>query len=128
MKTFSIIPAAMALGLSFAPVMAQSGHQGHSMPAKPGTGPSSSADSASTKAYKAANMKMHADMGIAYSGNADVDFLKGMIPHHQGAVDMAKVALAHASDPEVKRLAEGIIADQEREIAQMQAMLKCLAH
>jgi uncharacterized protein (DUF305 family) len=78
----------------------------------------------SSQAYNAANIKMHAGMDITFSGNADVDFVKGMIPHHAGAVDMAKAVLAYGKDPEIKTLAEGIIKAQEEEIAQMQAWLK----
>ena len=80
-------------------------------------------DSASTKAFKAANDKMHADMDQQFTGNADVDFLKGMIPHHQGAIDMAKVVLEHGKDPKVKKLARDIIKAQEREIAMMKSWL-----
>ena len=95
-------------------------HQGH------GTTPAATkaADTPATKAFRAANTQMHKDMDIAYSGNADVDFIKGMIPHHQGAVAMAKIVLAHGKDPDVRKLAEGIIADQEKEIAMMTAWLK----
>jgi uncharacterized protein (DUF305 family) len=63
-------------------------------------------------------------MDIAYTGNADVDFVRGMIPHHQGAIDMAKVQLKHGKDQETRTLAQKIIADQEKEIEQMQAWLK----
>jgi uncharacterized protein (DUF305 family) len=69
-------------------------------------------------------MKMHSAMDITYTGKADVDFVKGMIPHHAGAIDMAKAVLAYGKDPEIKKLAEGIIKAQETEIAQMQAWLK----
>jgi uncharacterized protein (DUF305 family) len=81
-------------------------------------------DNASTKAYKEAHIKMMQDMHIAFSGNSDVDFVRGMIPHHQGAIAMAKVQLQHGKDATLKKLAAKIIADQEKEIAQMQDWLK----
>ena len=102
---------------------AQAQHQGmdHS---KMGHGQPSADAGASTKAYEAANDKMHKDMAIQFSGDADVDFFRGMIPHHQGAIDMAKVVLAHGKDAETKKLAEEIIAAQEKEIAMMKEWLK----
>ncbi len=67
---------------------------------------------------------MMRDMDIPYGGVTDVDFVRGMIPHHQGAIDMAKVELKHGKDPAIRAMAEKIIADQEKEIAQMQDWLK----
>jgi uncharacterized protein (DUF305 family) len=81
-------------------------------------------DSASTKDFKEAHSKMMKDMHMPFTGNPDVDFVRGMIPHHQGAIDMAKIQLKHGKDAEVRKLAEQIIKDQEKEIAQMQAWLK----
>lgn len=69
-------------------------------------------------------MKMMNGMEIAYTGNADVDFVRGMIPHYQGAIDMAKVLLKHRKDEETRTLAQKVIADQEKEIGQMKAWLK----
>ena len=83
----------------------------------------SEGDAASTKDFKAADMKMMRDMAVPYTGNPDVDFRTKMIPHHQGAIDMAKVALAHAKDETTKTMAAQIIKDQEREIAEMRDWL-----
>jgi uncharacterized protein (DUF305 family) len=80
-------------------------------------------DAPSTRGLKEAHLKMMRDMHISYSGRADVDFVRGMIAHHQGAIDMAKVELEFGKDPELRKLAEDIIRAQEAEIAQMQAWL-----
>ena len=79
--------------------------------------------SESSKAFAEVNMKMHKDMTMEFTGNPDVDFAKGMIPHHQGAIDMAKVVLKYGKDPEMKKLAEEIIKAQDTEIAFMKGWL-----
>lgn len=75
--------------------------------------------SPSSMAFADVNAKMHKAMDITFTGQADLDFLKGMIPHHQGAVDMAKVVLEHGKDDATKTLAKDIIAAQEKEIQWM---------
>ena len=116
MKSFAIalcLAAAVSL-----PVAAQD-HAGHGMAV---------ADTPATEAFKAANMRMHAAMDIPYTGDADVDFVQGMIPHHASAVEMAQIILQHGSDPEIKALAEKIIADQQGEIAWMRDWLAKHGH
>lgn len=67
---------------------------------------------------------MHKGMHSApYTGDPDRDFVTMMIPHHQGAIDMAKVLLLYGKDEQLKRLAQEIIADQQNEVQLMQLWL-----
>lgn len=110
----TILAATLSLALA-APVLAQQGHGGHGQAAR--------GEPASTRELREANARMHRDMNIRYTGNADRDFAAAMIPHHEGAIAMARIQLRHGTDPEMRRLAESIIAAQESEIAQLRAFL-----
>ena len=77
----------------------------------------------STKMFKDAMHMMHEDMNIQYTGDTDADFVRGMIPHHQGAIDMAKIELQEGKDPKIKKMAAEIIKAQEAEIKTMKAWL-----
>jgi uncharacterized protein (DUF305 family) len=80
--------------------------------------------SAASEAYREAMDRMHEAMAaLEYSDNADVDFARGMIPHHQAAIDMARIAIEHGQDPEIRQLAEEVIEAQEREIRQLEEWL-----
>ncbi len=80
----------------------------------------------STAEFQMQNMVMHEDMNIEFSGNADIDFVRGMIPHHQGAVEMAQTVLEYGTDANVRRFAADVIADQTREINEMNRWLRRL--
>ena len=75
-------------------------------------------------AYMAASERMHQGMAIEFTGDPDVDFARAMIPHHQGAIDMAEAVLDYGQDPEIRALAEGIITAQENEIRVLRAWLE----
>ena len=69
--------------------------------------------------------KMHIAMSaVARSGNSDIDFVRLMLPHHQAAIDMAKTQLLYGKDPQMRRLAQEIITDQQLEIKLMRQWLK----
>jgi uncharacterized protein (DUF305 family) len=111
------LSVAIALGwLAFGSAAAQE-VQHHA----PGHAP---ADDPATQAYLAASERMHRDMAIEFTGNPDVDFARGMIAHHQGAIDMARALLEHGQDPEIRALATAIIAAQEQEIAFLRSWLE----
>lgn len=80
--------------------------------------------SAGSKALVAANDAMHEAMAVEITGDVDVDFMRTMIPHHEGAVAMAKIVIENGKDPEVRKLAEDVIKAQEAEIAFMKAWLE----
>jgi uncharacterized protein (DUF305 family) len=76
------------------------------------------------QASMAAMARMHETMAsMAYSGDADIDFARGMIPHHVAAIEMAEIVLEHGADSEMRALALAIIEAQTREIAELEAWL-----
>ena len=81
-------------------------------------------DPPSTKDFKQAHMNMMKDMHMEFTGNADVDFAKSMIKHHEGGIEMAKILLKHGKDPEMRKKAEKLIKDQDQENKEFQAWLK----
>ncbi|CAE6734814.1 CopM family metallochaperone [Paraburkholderia haematera] len=108
----------IAFAVAATPVYAQ---QGASMPGMDMSGSADAGSNASTQAFKDADEKMMQAMEAPpYTGDADKDFVAHMIPHHQGAVEMAQVELKYGKDPELKRLARNIIKAQHDEIAFMQ--------
>ena len=71
-------------------------------------GPALSVTNANSE-YKAAMDKMHKAMAKPMMGNADHDFAMMMVPHHQGAIDMAKIELKYGTDPMLRKMAEKIV-------------------
>ena len=67
--------------------------------------------------------RMMADMTVAPTGDVDRDFVAMMVPHHQGAIDMAQIILRYGKNEQLKRLAQEIIVTQQQEIAAMRLSL-----
>lgn len=114
MKTFLISGA-----LLFSSVALAEPHHVHTTSNQPAT------MTEAGQAYMNGMQTMHDDMmkGIM-AADADEAFVRGMIAHHQGAVDMAKIQLKYGKDAEMRKLAEDIIKAQEQEIKQMQSWLE----
>ena len=82
-----------------------------------------SATSEFDRALRMAMIQMNAAMCIAPSADADRDFARAMIAHHQGAVEMARLELLYGRDPRLRRLAQGIVVEQSQEIAVLRSSL-----
>lgn len=112
MKYMRICAFLLASGLS---LYAQSQHTHHSHHSGHHASASSIVDS------------MHAPMmqqALSKSGNIDKDYLVDMIPHHQGAIDSAKILLKETKNEQLRELAQGIVDTQEKEIVYFQKLLK----
>lgn len=117
MNKISMLGAALlVIGTSAFANDAHTGHGGDAAPA-PGPGPAN-------KAYMDSMQNMHDDMheGIM-AKDPDVAFAAGMLAHHEGAVEMARIQLEHGKDEEMRALAKAVIAAQEKEITQLRQWL-----
>jgi uncharacterized protein (DUF305 family) len=104
------------------PPICKSEHSGHGA-AAPMQMPMGEMDEAH-RALMAGMGKMHAEMAEGMkAADIDVAFICGMLPHHQGAIDMARAELEYGDDPWAKELAQKVIDAQEAEIAQMREWL-----
>jgi len=110
---------AIAAALSFAASPGAGAHDGHhhaNPPALPSETPFLAENAAAMD-------KMMADMAARPTGDVDADFVAMMIPHHQGAIDMALAVLRHGKNEQIRRLAQEIIVTQQQEIAAMRLAL-----
>lgn len=89
----------------------------------PAAPPPGATSDAATTGYRQAMKSMMEHMDTPYSGNPDRDFVVGMLPHHQGAIDMAQVELQYGRDPALRKLARDIAASQSKEQDFMRAWL-----
>ena len=119
-RSLPIVTLGIALALAGV-VYAHDGRMGHTS-----TASTSSADQSFDAQMGRAMERMDRDMSVPPSGNPDRDFAAMMIPHHQGAVDMARIELQFGKDPVLRRLAQGIIVEQLQEIDVMKRQLQQL--
>jgi uncharacterized protein (DUF305 family) len=126
MKLSKVLLTALALACaaSFSPAFAQTAAGSATAGMDMSADQQEKGDSTSTSAFQAADRSMMAGMSdVQYSGDTDRDFVAHMIPHHQGAVAMAKVELKYGKDKKMRALARQIIASQDKEITFMKQWL-----
>ena len=113
-----LIVGTLAMGLAALPAVAQDTQE---QPAQPQTGGSMMGMHGA--AMHTAMQHMQQGMNMSMSGDPDTDFAQMMIPHHQGAIDMARIELESGKDPQLRQMAQKVIEDQEREIATLKEWL-----
>jgi uncharacterized protein (DUF305 family) len=113
-----LIVGALAMGLAALSAMAQDTQHA---PTKPQAGGDTMGMHGA--AMHAAMQQMQQGMDMPMSGDPDQDFAQMMIPHHQGAIDMARIELESGKDPQLREMAQKVIEDQEREIAALKQWL-----
>ena len=122
--------AALAAGpaLAQAPAMPGMSHgtmpgmaRGPSMPANPPANQAANQAANQTEMMQKMEAMNRATTAAPMTGNPDQDFVGMMTPHHQGAIDMARIYLRDGRDPAIRRMAQKIITDQEREIREFEA-------
>ena len=121
-----VVGIACSLSVAWLPAAAQDRHQHqHSAPTQKSPPPFVSSTAKPFSALMDDAMAVMDDgmRRAPMSGVAEHDFVTMMIPHHQGAIDMARVVLKHGKDPKVRQLAEQVIAAQEKEILMMREWL-----
>jgi hypothetical protein len=122
MRHFTSIRAAtLAIGLATGAAFLAFAHDGSQPGLDMCTTPSSpvAAEAPFLAENDAAMKKMMNDMTVKPTGDVDADFVTMMVPHHQGAIDMAVAVLRYGRNPQIRRLAQEIIVTQQQEIAAM---------
>ncbi len=77
----------------------------------------------STCDYKVAMAMVDKAMPMNFTGDADADFARLMIPHHQGAIAIAEIELEHGKDPMLRKMAQTMVAKQKEEISSLEHSL-----
>jgi hypothetical protein len=113
----SNVAVTLAIALAAATAFLALAHDGPEICATPAAGVGG--ETSFLAENDAAMKKMMNGMAVTPTGDVDVDFVAMMVPHHQGAIDMAVAVLRHGRNPQIRRLAQEIIVTQQQEIAAM---------
>jgi len=123
MNIKSMMTVAAFAMLAGAPVVATAQMQGMDMQKMMQMMTPSANDPASTKDFKQAHMDMMKTMNMEFTGDADADFARSMMKHHEGGIAMAKIQLKHGKDPELRKIAEKLIKEQGDDNKKFEAWL-----
>lgn len=118
-----VAAVALAAGVLIGTTIGQEQTGGHDMMGMQGGAAAGGDAGSATRAFQTAVDEMMKAMMVPYTGDVDIDFARGMIAHHEGAVAMAEVELEHDKDARLRKLAEEIITAQDVEITFLKGWL-----